>query len=283
MYASLSAHGWISARIELLSFFVKRKYQIYNARYYEAEIGRFITADNVIDGEYSTQGWNRFSYVKNNPVRYKDPSGHSKKDAEAQALASVGQITERHYINVTKGGAGTLPDNFEEMREKQRTGPQSTQKRDNSQRNLMTYTNDRYRGETIKCDSEFKDSLDKINQYAEDSDVYLHITDSFRKEGQPVNGAVVPPAARSNHKVGHAIDMNIIHNGTLYNANAMNNYNSLPNPVKQFINSIRHDPDLRWGGDFNPIDSVHIDDGYNQNSQNYDRKYRAIQREAQSN
>ena len=100
-------------------------YYFYNARYYEAEIGRFITADNVIDGEYSTQGWNRFSYVKNNPVRYKDPSGNSQKDAESQALASVGQITERHYINVTKGGAGTLPDNFEEMRGKQRTGSQS--------------------------------------------------------------------------------------------------------------------------------------------------------------
>ncbi|HPJ14584.1 MAG TPA: RHS repeat-associated core domain-containing protein [Spirochaetota bacterium] len=51
-------------------------YYFYNARYYEAEIGRFITADNIIDGEYSTQGWNRFSYVKNNPVRYKDPSGN---------------------------------------------------------------------------------------------------------------------------------------------------------------------------------------------------------------
>ncbi len=55
-------------------------YYFYNARYYEAEIGRFITADNIIDGEYSTQGWNRFSYVKNNPVRYKDPSGHLSKE-----------------------------------------------------------------------------------------------------------------------------------------------------------------------------------------------------------
>ena len=54
----------------------KRKYQIYNARYYEAEIGRFITADNIIPYQLETQSWNRFSYVKNNPVRYKDPSGH---------------------------------------------------------------------------------------------------------------------------------------------------------------------------------------------------------------
>ena len=59
---------------------MRNGYYFYNARYYEAEIGRFITADNVIDGEYITQGWNRFSYVKNNPVRYKDPSGNKKVD-----------------------------------------------------------------------------------------------------------------------------------------------------------------------------------------------------------
>jgi len=34
----------------------------------------------VIDGEYSTQGWNRFSYCKGNPVKYKDPTGHKKNE-----------------------------------------------------------------------------------------------------------------------------------------------------------------------------------------------------------
>ena len=68
----------------------------------------------MIDGEYSTQGWNRFSYVKNNPVRYKDPTGHSKKDAEHDAMASARIISERYVINASKGGANNLPDNFEE-------------------------------------------------------------------------------------------------------------------------------------------------------------------------
>ncbi len=49
----------------------------YNARYYDPEVGRFVTADSVIDGEYETQGWNRYSYVKGNPVRYGDPSGNA--------------------------------------------------------------------------------------------------------------------------------------------------------------------------------------------------------------
>jgi len=51
-------------------------YYFYNARHYDPEISRFVTADNVIDGEGDTQGWNRYSYVKGNPIVYKDPTGH---------------------------------------------------------------------------------------------------------------------------------------------------------------------------------------------------------------
>ncbi|MGV7927923.1 MAG: peptidoglycan DD-metalloendopeptidase family protein [Spirochaetota bacterium] len=51
-------------------------YYFYNARYYDPEICRFVTADNVIDGQFDTQGWNRFAYVKGNPILYKDPTGH---------------------------------------------------------------------------------------------------------------------------------------------------------------------------------------------------------------
>ena len=67
-------------------------YYFYNARYYEAEIGRFVTADNIIPEEYSTQSWNRFSYCKGNPVRYKDPTGHKEVTDEATraSLSSFG-------------------------------------------------------------------------------------------------------------------------------------------------------------------------------------------------
>ncbi|WP_108927023.1 SpvB/TcaC N-terminal domain-containing protein [Leptospira johnsonii] len=51
-------------------------FYFYNARYYDPEIARFASADTVIDGAGSTQGWNRFSYVAGNPIRYKDPTGH---------------------------------------------------------------------------------------------------------------------------------------------------------------------------------------------------------------
>ncbi|EPG64718.1 RHS repeat-associated core domain protein [Leptospira wolffii serovar Khorat str. Khorat-H2] len=51
-------------------------FYFYNARYYDPEIGRFTSADSVIDGDDDTQGWNRFSYVQGNPIAFKDPTGH---------------------------------------------------------------------------------------------------------------------------------------------------------------------------------------------------------------
>jgi RHS repeat-associated protein len=51
-------------------------YYFYNARHYDPEIARFVTADSVVDGEETTVGWNRYCYVKGNPIVYKDPSGH---------------------------------------------------------------------------------------------------------------------------------------------------------------------------------------------------------------
>uniref|UniRef100_UPI0004660BA7 RHS repeat-associated core domain-containing protein n=1 Tax=Leptospira licerasiae TaxID=447106 RepID=UPI0004660BA7 len=51
-------------------------FYFYNARYYDPQIARFTSADTLIDGGGDTQGWNRFAYVKGNPVLYKDPTGH---------------------------------------------------------------------------------------------------------------------------------------------------------------------------------------------------------------
>jgi hypothetical protein len=35
-----------------------------------------VTADTVVDGILSTQGWNRYLYCHGNPIEYKDPTGH---------------------------------------------------------------------------------------------------------------------------------------------------------------------------------------------------------------
>ncbi len=48
-----------------------------NGRVYDPIIGRFLSADPYIQAPYDTQSYNRYSYVKNNPMKYTDPSGFS--------------------------------------------------------------------------------------------------------------------------------------------------------------------------------------------------------------
>jgi RHS repeat-associated protein len=48
----------------------------YGARYYDPAIGRFISADTVVQDGTHPQYWNRYSYAVNNPLKYYDPSGH---------------------------------------------------------------------------------------------------------------------------------------------------------------------------------------------------------------
>jgi RHS repeat-associated protein len=48
----------------------------YNARYYDAALGRFVQADTIVPSPADPQSFNRYSYVLNNPLKYVDPSGH---------------------------------------------------------------------------------------------------------------------------------------------------------------------------------------------------------------
>ncbi len=48
----------------------------YRARYYHPVLGRFIRADPLVPAPGNPQSLNRYAYVTNNPLRYRDPSGH---------------------------------------------------------------------------------------------------------------------------------------------------------------------------------------------------------------
>jgi RHS repeat-associated protein len=45
-------------------------------RWYDPELGRFLSADSIIPEPYNPLAYDRYSYVYNNPVRYTDPTGH---------------------------------------------------------------------------------------------------------------------------------------------------------------------------------------------------------------
>src|SRR5947207_2619693 len=49
----------------------------FQGRYYDPRSKRFVTADDRIVPGTGVQGFNRYAYVLNNPLRYVDSTGHS--------------------------------------------------------------------------------------------------------------------------------------------------------------------------------------------------------------
>lgn len=48
----------------------------YGARYYSPSLMKFTQPDTILQDVYDPQSLNRYSYVRNNPLKYTDPSGH---------------------------------------------------------------------------------------------------------------------------------------------------------------------------------------------------------------
>lgn len=48
-----------------------------NGRLYDPVLGRMLSPDNFVQNATSSQGFNRYSYCNNNPLKYTDPSGES--------------------------------------------------------------------------------------------------------------------------------------------------------------------------------------------------------------
>jgi RHS repeat-associated protein len=69
----------------------------YNARWYDAALGRFVQADTVVPEPGNPQTLNRYSYVNNNPLKYVDPSGRAAAIDERADLLSH-PVTRRPFL-----------------------------------------------------------------------------------------------------------------------------------------------------------------------------------------
>jgi RHS repeat-associated protein len=64
-----------------------------NGRIYDPVLGRFLSADIVVQMPHNVQSYNRYSYVLNNPLSYTDPSGYFFWFAVAAAFITFGYVT----------------------------------------------------------------------------------------------------------------------------------------------------------------------------------------------
>ncbi len=102
------------------------------ARYYSATLGRFISLDHLFTSLgfdlSDPQSLNSYSYVSNNPLRYRDPDGERKADyiAATQVASRVGQQSGSYKGVPIYAGNGTYrPNSPESQRSQCVTGVQN--------------------------------------------------------------------------------------------------------------------------------------------------------------
>jgi RHS repeat-associated protein len=57
---------------------------IMGSRWYDGQIGRWISPDTIIPDPANPQSLNRYAYARNNPLKYRDPTGHWEEEWEKQ-------------------------------------------------------------------------------------------------------------------------------------------------------------------------------------------------------
>ena len=77
----LNPNLWMDPRYTDQSYDIESGLYYYQSRFYNPKLKRFIQPDTIVPDPTDLQSWNRYSYVKNNPLRYKDPSGHEEEAA----------------------------------------------------------------------------------------------------------------------------------------------------------------------------------------------------------
>ena len=68
----------------------------YGARFYSPLFGMFISPDSIVPGAADPQNLNRYSYSRNNPLKYIDPSGHC---TIAISIPLLGISTSISFLN----------------------------------------------------------------------------------------------------------------------------------------------------------------------------------------
>jgi len=66
----------------------------FGARSYDCLLGRFCQPDSIVPNPGNPQSLNRFSYCRNNPLKFVDPTGHAEEDPYYFFVGGYGTTNE---------------------------------------------------------------------------------------------------------------------------------------------------------------------------------------------
>ncbi len=75
-----------------------------NGRLYDPLLGRMMEPDPMIIGTNNSQGYNRYSYALNNPLKYTDPDGHHPLIVAAAVGAAISAAMYTYNVASSDGG-----------------------------------------------------------------------------------------------------------------------------------------------------------------------------------
>ncbi len=89
----------------------------YGSRWYDPALGRFIQPDSIVPDPFNPLDWDRYSYVRNNPVRYTDPTGYrvaSNEEGEGTCRNPLDCVYPKGH---EQAGYTIIPPSEEERRQ----------------------------------------------------------------------------------------------------------------------------------------------------------------------
>ncbi len=95
----------------------------YGARWYDSYLNRWTSPDTIIPDPYNTSDYDRYAYVRNNPIRYTDPTGHMVDDGcntegcnrDIRDIAEENYRKERDYNQRCQHGNGRNCPDYSEI------------------------------------------------------------------------------------------------------------------------------------------------------------------------
>jgi len=119
--------------------------------------------------------------------------------------------------------------------------------------------------------ADFAHVVGALNDEAKKDNVTIKINQAFRRANVAPTGAVVHPAKKSQHLIGHAIDLNIFDDETKNSAPMFKNGKETKR-ADAFVNGMKS-KGYRWGGDFSDTDPVHFDSLLDPSGEDYNMTY----------